>query len=795
MLLCIGCLPTLNAQISARAERPNARYEAGETAVFRVTGPPQTTVDYRLFRDDYLPDLQAGSVQLNAAGEATISYPTAQPGSVFCELTAGGAMHLSGLQVSPFEVEQVGTEPADFDAYWQQQKDYLATFPINPVVTFVETHEYANSYLVQLNGPANRPIYGYLTVPFGEGPFPATVSFPSFGNDPSLVNPEPALAERANQIHFNLTIFPTPPEEVDPNDYQDNDITDRDSIFYRDILLVGVRAVDYLLSRDDVIPDKISSMGVSQGGGLGMLVAGLDPRMTTLAISNPTHGRLYAYNIGGASAFPFYLGIAEQVVDIPNYFEDVEAAIGYYDNINFAKRFAGPSLFTTGYIDRVCPSSTVFAMFNQLPGPKIMVHDLDGPHNSPDEYWQGRHAFLRRHQPEAIDPLFPFEPDLLGYHIDAGDDRTADMNEGPLPITATYERDGQSFTPGAVKWIQRNGPGTATFANEQAVSTTVSFSQPGVYRLELMIEDDSLANELTYTTIHDNFYVTAFQPDNIPPTVLLSSPVDSTTTTFQVTATVSEPVDQVLPSDFAIGNGTLSNFSQQGTTISFTVNPIQPGSVLVSCPQGRFADLSGNENEASNLLQVIYYTIDFPPIFEPEFMLTSLVSGRSMDLMWNTNADHLTKEYRVYKSENGTDYEEIHRVDALREREVEFYQLQDSALVVGANHYYATQFFLNGEEQRSDTIQQEFSIDLTEAVLFPNPGMEKFSLNLTKFNGQTATISFVDEAGRQLEPLGERVIPEGVFELRLARNYPSGMYFFFIRFENGRTFGLPVVLR
>ena len=607
LLLCLvlGFSTPLRSQTTLRVERPNARYATGDTLKFTVDGAPGGVWDYRIFRDAYLPEFESGTLALNAQGQTTLTFISGQPGSVFCELSGPEGTLTTSAVVGAFQIDNVEPAPADFDAYWQTKLNELAAYPIQPQLTYEEAHDYADTYLVQLNGIDNRAVYGYLTVPHGSGPFPATVSFPSFGNNPNLVQPEPALAERANQIHFNLTVFPTPPDQVDPNDVHPNDLTNRDSIFYRFAVLAGVRAVDYLLTRPDVLPDRISAMGVSQGGGLANLLAGLDQRIDLCAVSNPIFGRMYGFEVGGASAFPFFLPFAVTVPDDPDFYDHARSQIAYYDGANFSRRFTGPSYWTTGYRDRVTPSSTVLTMFNALPGPKVLVHDLDGTHDSPDEFWIGRHAFLRRYAPESADELWPFEPDNRGYGIHAGEDQTIDFGD-PLVLTAQYDRDDQIFQPSQRRWQQTEGPGQAQFGTPDADQTTVNFTAPGRYRLEFWVEDDSLGAFDTYITLHDDLYVEVVVPDTVPPVVTLVSPVDTTLENFVISVLVSEPVSGFSTTPLVVNNGSVVSATPQGDGLLVEISPDNYGDVAMVYPAGGLTDAAGNENDASNLLKVFY---------------------------------------------------------------------------------------------------------------------------------------------------------------------------------------------
>jgi len=75
-----------------------------------------------------------------------------------------------------------------------------------------------------------------------------------------------------------------------------------------------------------------------------------------------------------------------------------DVAVGaeaYFDAVNFARKFKGKSVLSVGFIDTACPPTSVYAAFNVLPEPKVMVaaprlgHSTD-PKYGParDELWK-----------------------------------------------------------------------------------------------------------------------------------------------------------------------------------------------------------------------------------------------------------------------------------------------------------------------------------------------------------------------------------------------------------------------
>jgi hypothetical protein len=79
--------------------------------------------------------------------------------------------------------------------------------------------------------------------------------------------------------------------------------------------------------------------------------------------------------------------------------------------------------------------------------------------------------------------------------VNAGADRTITL-PATTSLTGTASDDGQPSPPAKMTfaWSKVSGPGTVTFANGSALSTTASFSTAGVYTLRLTASDSALAS-------------------------------------------------------------------------------------------------------------------------------------------------------------------------------------------------------------------------------------------------------------------------------------------------------------
>ena len=135
----------------------------------------------------------------------------------------------------------------------------------------------------------------------------------------------------------------------------------------------------------DVDENRVGAHGGSQGGGLTLACASLEPRIKA------------AYPL-----FPFlcdYRRVWEMDLDINAYAElrtyfraydpkhlredEIFEKLGYVDVQNLAKRIRAKVLMVTGLLDTTCPPSTQFAAYNKIPSEKSYVLYPDYGHEGP----------------------------------------------------------------------------------------------------------------------------------------------------------------------------------------------------------------------------------------------------------------------------------------------------------------------------------------------------------------------------------------------------------------------------
>ena len=521
--LIFGAL-TLSAQLEVSVNKADAIYTVGQTAFFQVQATFSSSATYEIVYDDKAPVIESGSINLNAGQTFSIPYSQNEPGLVICRVNLNGIIKEAAAAFAPLEITPLEEEPGDFDAFWNQQKNLKNSLPIDPQITYLSESSYQTTYTFSLSNIEGRRIYGYISVPKAAGPFPASITLPPYGSSSAVVGADTESAEKGGMIAVSLSIHNSPVNQDDPNAYQPDNNANKDEFYYRYGLIGAMHVIDYLETRPD-FDGNVCAMGVSQGAGLAIMLAGIDNRVSLVINSNPTMGQHVGYKYDRASGFPYYLSVADdnnqgnQAV-----FETFVNATKYYDAMFHARRFKGASFTLTGFIDMVVPSATALAAYNQLLGTKVLMISRDGGHNHPNEYWNGRFEFMRRHFDGANNAPFLFGPTNKGFFADAGPDVTVGTSAN-LNAQVFYDTD--NLTNLSVFWKKVSGPGNVTFSNSSGYNTTADFSSNGIYVLQFVARDDRKLNtEGKIYYIADDVKVEVTGGGNPTFTLNLSCPAD-----------------------------------------------------------------------------------------------------------------------------------------------------------------------------------------------------------------------------------------------------------------------------
>src|SRR5512139_2687770 len=275
------------------------------------------------------------------------------------------------------------TEPADFDAFWQQTLKEARSFPLDAKFEPIDAGlALIDAYDVTYNGYGGQPIKGWFFKPrSASGPLPCIVEYIGYGGGRGLPH-EWLFWSNAGYAHFVMDTRgqgstwrsgDTPDREPDGSNpqhpgFMTRGVLDPQTYYYRRVFTDAVRAVEAARSHPAVDPQRVAVTGGSQGGGIALAAAGSIP---DLAACLPDVPFLCHYRRASeiVDTYP-YREIANYCKVHRDQVEMVFATLAYFDGMNFAAQAACPALFSVALMDDTCPPSTVFAAYNHYAGPK-----------------------------------------------------------------------------------------------------------------------------------------------------------------------------------------------------------------------------------------------------------------------------------------------------------------------------------------------------------------------------------------------------------------------------------------
>jgi cephalosporin-C deacetylase len=147
-----------------------------------------------------------------------------------------------------------------------------------------------------------------------------------------------------------------------------------EKLLYRHIFLDTAQLARVVMEMDGVDPKRVGATGMSQGGGLTLACAALEPRIKLAAPVFPflcDYKRVWQKELAKNA----YLELDEyfrRFDPLHEREEELFTQLGYIDVQFLAPRIQAEVMMAVGLMDDVCPPSTQFAAYNKISAPKSL---------------------------------------------------------------------------------------------------------------------------------------------------------------------------------------------------------------------------------------------------------------------------------------------------------------------------------------------------------------------------------------------------------------------------------------
>ncbi len=305
----------------------------------------------------------------------------------------GGARAVAGYRAS--DIVPAVQRPPDFDEFWRRVVEEVEASP--PEFRMRRDLRFSRRgvevWLVQYRGFSDKTIHGWYASPAAGRRVPGLLYLSGYGARP--IDPPVGLARQGWAV-LAIDVRGNRLDRVRPKPFEDyctEGIDSPDTYVYREIVGHALRALDFLGSRREADPDRIAVLGVSEGGGLAVVLSALSPRVAAVAADAPM---LVDFPLSLRAASWPYTGIARYMEERPQASGGVRETLSYFDAVNFAPKVGCPVLLSVGLLDRVSLPAAVFGLYNVMPEPKaIRTFPRAGHEGGGEHFWRYKLQWLR----------------------------------------------------------------------------------------------------------------------------------------------------------------------------------------------------------------------------------------------------------------------------------------------------------------------------------------------------------------------------------------------------------------
>lgn len=270
-------------------------------------------------------------------------------------------------------------KPDDFDEFWDKSLEEMRA--VEPNVSITEADFKCNGakcYDMYFTGVHGARVYAKFLRPEKiEGKIPAVLLFHGYNGDSGKWMDKLGYVLQGYAV-FALDCRGQNGKSEDVGGVRGNTIHGQiirgleyespEKLLFRDIFLDTAELAKIVMDMDIIDEENVFAHGGSQGGGLTIACAALEPRIKKAHSVYPfLSDYRRVWNMDMAERAYEELKVFFRNVDPRHEHEDeIFYKLGYIDIQNLAPRIKAETVMATGLMDNICPPSTQYAVYNKL---------------------------------------------------------------------------------------------------------------------------------------------------------------------------------------------------------------------------------------------------------------------------------------------------------------------------------------------------------------------------------------------------------------------------------------------
>ncbi len=290
--------------------------------------------------------------------------------------------------------EYMGTnpKPEDFDEYWNDAlQEMRETDPRTELIPSDFQVWYADCYDMYFTGVRNARIYAKLIIPkFRKKKMPAVLLFHGYTDSSRSWNDKLSYAA-AGFVVAALDCRGQGGRSEDTGGVKGTTVNghvirgldgEPQDMLMRHIFLDTAELAKIVMNMPEVDETRVAVSGGSQGGGLSVACAALEPGIARAAIQYPflsDYRRVWDMDMA-ENAYAEIRTYFRQFDPLHLREDEIFKKMGYLDVQNLATRIRGRVMQAVSMMDNVCPPSTQFAVYNHIESEKEIYIYYDYGH-------------------------------------------------------------------------------------------------------------------------------------------------------------------------------------------------------------------------------------------------------------------------------------------------------------------------------------------------------------------------------------------------------------------------------